>query len=135
MKNVYYQFLTANINLFLNAYIHRNYEELHKSFYSVSLSITTLDVAKTYVLPFILYWYKLWSLTATCCCCFKANWYKYKKEKRDEARNKLKKVQIYPEHKKEPQDNIEFDFIKGKDDSGYKEYYEQTSDKNIRLAL
>jgi hypothetical protein len=91
LKNVYYQFLTANINLFLNAYIDRNYEELHKSFYSVSLSITTLDVAKTYVLPFVLYWYKLWSLTSTR-CCFKGNWYRYKKEKRDEVRNKLKKI-------------------------------------------
>lgn len=87
MKNVYYQFLTTNINLFLNAYINRDYNQLHKSFYTVSVAITVQDVIKSHIYPFVLYGLDYLQLTWNCCCFFKSNWHKYKAEKR----NKLMK--------------------------------------------
>lgn len=61
----------------------------------MSLSITVLEIGVTYILPFVLYWLQLWSLTSNR-CCFKANWYRYKKKTRDQAREKLKKAPVYP---------------------------------------
>ena len=81
LKNVYYQFLTANINLFLNAYID-----------SVSVSITVIDVLKTYIVPFVKYQFKVWSLTSNCCCFFKGKWYTAKRKSRDEARKVFSKT-------------------------------------------
>lgn len=94
LKNVYYQFLTTNINLFLNAYINRDYDQLHKSFYSVSVAITTMDMIKTHVYPFIFYFLDRLSLTWNCSCFFKANWHKYKEEKRNKMRREWARKEV-----------------------------------------
>lgn len=78
IKKVYFKLFVANLDLMFEAYVYRDYSELYKSFSSVAVSITVIDLFVTYGLPFVMYWYKLWSLTSTA-CCFKGNWYLYKK--------------------------------------------------------
>jgi hypothetical protein len=73
LKNVYFQFTTANINLFLNAYYYQDYERLYKSFLSVSLSISIINVLKTHGKLFLLYKYEKWS--------FEKKWKTYKQKK------------------------------------------------------
>ena len=74
LKNVYYSFINANVNLFINAYYERDYDELHKAFYSVAVSISFWDILKSYALLFAKYAYTRIK--------FERSWLKYKtKEK------------------------------------------------------
>lgn len=94
MKNVYYNFLTTNINLFLNAYLKQDYQQLHKSFYSVSLSISSIDILKSHIVPFIKYYLLDRMELKGNCCCFSGKWYKYKEWSRKKGRESEAKIKL-----------------------------------------
>lgn len=85
LKNTFFQFFSTNNNLFINAYIKRDFNELHKSFYTVSVAITTIDIFNSYLKPFWKYYLDLMDLKAHFCCVF-GSFYEYKEKRRDRMR-------------------------------------------------
>jgi hypothetical protein len=82
LKKVYYSFINANVNLFINAYYERDYNQLHKSFYSVAVSISLWDILKSYALLFAKYAYTKMN--------FERSWLKYKTRQKKKYLEDLK---------------------------------------------
>lgn len=93
MKNVYYKFVTTNIDLFLSAYIDQDYKTLNRSFYSVSVSITVIDTIKSHLLPFVLFYYRRWLLKSHG-GKREGVWWVAKARMRDTIREKIKKIVV-----------------------------------------